>query len=229
MIRKSLHARGFAVGKTSLVSRFVHSIFSDRHSPRSASRSTRSPCRCFRADGADPLGHLRKDEFQKVRMSYPCRARRPLLVADGKARDARCGRLAAAGRRARRLKVPFVLALNKVDLADQWQVDHAALEQAGQLGWKVVRTSSEDGRGRRRGVSDPRARWRASKRDWMSNDALQAVGPREIGIFEQGRWNSSAGHTATWMAAQTGIRPSHSWAAFFPRRGNSGRSRGPIA
>ena len=31
MIRKSLHARGFAVGKTSLVSRFVHSIFSDRH------------------------------------------------------------------------------------------------------------------------------------------------------------------------------------------------------
>ena len=44
-------------------------------------------------------------------------------------------------------KVPFVLALNKVDLADQWQVDHAALEQAGQLGWKVVRTSAKTGEG----------------------------------------------------------------------------------
>ena len=43
--------------------------------------------------------------------------------------------------------MPFVLALNKVDLADQWQVDHAALEQAGQLGWKVVRTSAKTGEG----------------------------------------------------------------------------------
>ena len=44
-------------------------------------------------------------------------------------------------------KVPFVLVLNKVDLADAWEVDDAALEVAHELGWKVIRTSAKTGEG----------------------------------------------------------------------------------
>ena len=140
---------GFAVGKTSLVSRFVHSIFSDKYLTTIGVKIDKKSVSLLRGDVELILWDIYgEDEFQKVRMSYLQGASAYLLVADG-TRPATL-EVASALQQAAELeigKVPFVLALNKVDLADQWQVDEVALAQAGALGWKVVRTSAKTGEG----------------------------------------------------------------------------------
>ena len=140
---------GFAVGKTSLVSRFVHSIFSDKYLTTIGVKIDKKPVSLLRGEMELILWDIYgEDDFQKVRMSYLQGASAYLLVADG-TRPATLEVANSLQRAAEQEigKVPFVLAVNKVDLADQWQVDLLALEQAGQLGWKVVRTSAKTGEG----------------------------------------------------------------------------------
>ena len=43
--------------------------------------------------------------------------------------------------------MPFVLALNKVDLIAEWQVDDKALWKIADEGWSIVRTSALTGAG----------------------------------------------------------------------------------
>ena len=140
---------GFAVGKTSLVSRYVHSIFSDKYLTTIGVKIDKKPVSLLRGEMELILWDIYgEDDFQKVRMSYLQGASAYLLVADG-TRPATLEVANSLQRAAEQEigKVPFVLALNKVDLADQWQVDLVALDQAGQLGWKVVRTSAKTGEG----------------------------------------------------------------------------------
>jgi signal recognition particle receptor subunit beta len=42
-------------------------------------------------------------------------------------------------------RVPFVLAVNKADLRDQWQIGAAAIEERRRAGWHVVETSAKTG------------------------------------------------------------------------------------
>jgi small GTP-binding protein len=140
---------GFAVGKTSLVSRYVHSMFSDTYLTTIGVKIDKKPVSLLRGEMELILWDIYgEDEFQKVRMSYLQGASAYLLVADG-TRPATLEVAASLHRAAEQEigKVPFVLALNKVDLADQWQVDTTALEEAGELGWKIVRTSAKTGEG----------------------------------------------------------------------------------
>ena len=140
---------GFAVGKTSLVSRFVSSIFSDKYLTTIGVKIDRKP---VAIDGAtinmviwDVAG---EDEFQTVQQSYLRGSSGYLLVADGtrpstfetacqlqqKAEDTAGG-------------VPFILALNKSDLASQWQIDPRAYARLADQGWTIVRTSAKTGAG----------------------------------------------------------------------------------
>ena len=41
--------------------------------------------------------------------------------------------------------MPFVLAVNKADLRDQWQIEAAAIEERRREGWTVVETSAKTG------------------------------------------------------------------------------------
>jgi small GTP-binding protein len=140
---------GFGVGKTSLVSRFVHSIFSDKYHTTIGVKIDKKHISLLRGELELILWDIYgEDEFQKVRMSYLQGASAYLLVADGTRRET--VDVAWSLQRAAEQeigKVPFVLALNKVDVADQWQVDQASLEQVGQAGWKIVRTSAKTGEG----------------------------------------------------------------------------------
>ncbi len=160
MIQKKVCMLGaFAVGKTSLVSRFVHSIFSDKYLTTLGVKIDKKSVSLLRGEMELILWDIYgEDEFQKVRMSYlqgavgvPAGCRRHEARDAGRRRSLQQAAEQEIG------KVPFVLALNKVDLADRWQVDHAALEQAGELGWKVVRTSAKTGEGVEEAFSDPRA------------------------------------------------------------------------
>ena len=42
-------------------------------------------------------------------------------------------------------KVPALLVINKVDLADQWEIDSDRQAQLAEKGWKIFRTSAKTG------------------------------------------------------------------------------------
>jgi small GTP-binding protein len=150
MIQKKVCMLGaFAVGKTSLVSRFVSSLFSDKYLTTVGVKIDKKRVSLLRGEMELILWDIYgEDEFQKVRMSYLRGASSYLLVADG-TRKATVDVAVSLQQGVEKEigKVPFVLALNKVDLADLWQVDRAALEPVTDRGWKVIRTSAKTGEG----------------------------------------------------------------------------------
>lgn len=138
---------GFGVGKTSLVSQYVHSIFSDKYlttiGVKMEKKSVTLPHAQVELVIWDIYGH---DDFQKLRVSYLRGASGYLLVADGTRRATldtaiEVQRLAeeALGR------VPFILVVNKADLRSEWEIDDAALEERRKAGWRVKETSAKTG------------------------------------------------------------------------------------
>ncbi len=148
MLQKKVCMLGaFGVGKTSLVSRFVTSIFSDKYLTTVGVKIEK---KLVQVDGRDLnliLWDIQgEDDFYKVRTSYFRGASGALLVADGtrKATLETAVRLqdaleAAAG------PVPFVLLLNKSDLSEEWEISDEAIEPLARKGWAVLRTSAKTG------------------------------------------------------------------------------------
>jgi small GTP-binding protein len=150
MLQKKICMLGaFGVGKTSLVSRFVTSIFSDKYLTTVGVKINKKTV---------PLGSEEmtlivwdiygQDEFQTVRESYLRGASGYLLVADG-TRHGTLETAAALQRKAESVvgPVPFLLLLNKADLDREWQVDERALVKHVDRGWRVVKTSAKTGAG----------------------------------------------------------------------------------
>jgi small GTP-binding protein len=138
---------GFGVGKTSLVAQYVHSIFSDKYLTTIGVKIDKKSVAVDQAEVElviwDIYGH---DDFQKLRTSYLRGAAGYLLVVDG----TRKATLQTADD-VRRLTedaigpVPFVLAVNKADLREQWQIDADAIDERRHAGWHVVETSAKTG------------------------------------------------------------------------------------
>lgn len=150
MIQKKICMLGATgVGKTSLVSRFVSSLFSDKYLTSVGVKVDKKVVTI----GQDAVTLLLwdiygEDTFQSVRASYVRGAAGYLLVADGTRQatleTARALQKTAAGIVG---AVPFVLALNKADLADEWEIDEKALWKIADQGWPIVRTSAKTGDG----------------------------------------------------------------------------------
>jgi small GTP-binding protein len=151
MMQKKICMLGaFAVGKTSLVSRYVRSVFSDRYLTTVGVKVDKKIVTL--EDGGevtlmlwDLYGH---DDFQTVRTSYLRGASGYLLVADGTRHQtlevARALHETAQGVVG---TVPFVCVLNKSDLEAEWQVDQRALVRFAEQGWPIIRTSAKTGAG----------------------------------------------------------------------------------
>ena len=135
---------GFGVGKTSLVSRFVHSIFSDTYLTTIGVKIDKKTVDLGRERVDLILWDIHgEDDFQKVRMSYLRGSSGYLLVADGTRR----GSLDVALELHEQARltvghVPAILAINKADLASTWDIDPVALQA---LDLPVVRTSAKTG------------------------------------------------------------------------------------
>ena len=140
---------GFGVGKTSLISRFVHSIFSDKYLTTVGVKIEKKSLVLNEQELDLVIWDLYgEDDFQKVRLSYLRGASGYLLVADGTRRttlDTAMALHEAADRTIGR--VPFVLVLNKADLATEWELDDGAVVRLMQSGWRVLRTSAKTGIG----------------------------------------------------------------------------------
>ena len=140
---------GFAVGKTSLVSRFVSSIFSDNYLTTVGVKIDKKSIPVDSGTMNLMLWDLAgEDEFQTVRDSYLRGASGYLLVADG-TRYATLDTVVTLQQRAETIvgRVPFLLLMNKADLDREWQVDERALVKLAERGWPIVKTSAKSGMG----------------------------------------------------------------------------------
>jgi small GTP-binding protein len=148
MLQKKICLLGaFGVGKTSLVRRFVDTIFSDAYLTTVGVKIDKK----MLTVGTEPLALILwdiagEDEMSAVRLSYLRGAAGYLLVVDGtrpetleiaasiKSRvDAEVGR------------IPFLALLNKADLVEDWALPPERIETLQAAGWSFRRTSAKTG------------------------------------------------------------------------------------
>lgn len=144
----------FAVGKTSLVRRFVYSLYDDRYLSTLGVKVSRKTVSLARADDVVELNMVLWDlagteEFGQVRNSYLRGAAGAILVCD-LTRPETVSRLTAyvAALRALSPQAALVLAGNKRDLTEQVRVSQAEIEESGRaLGAPCYLTSAKTGDG----------------------------------------------------------------------------------
>jgi small GTP-binding protein len=138
---------GFAVGKTSLVRRFVQSIFSETYlttvGVKIDKKSVVLPNKTVDLILWDLAG---EDDIGSFRVSYVRGATGLVLVVDG----TRAATLAVALTLRERVEaefgaMPFVLLLNKSDLADRWAISDAEMDGLKLDGWQIYLTSALTG------------------------------------------------------------------------------------
>lgn len=149
MIQKKVCMVGvFGTGKTSLVQRFVHSLFSERYLSTVGVKIDRKPLDLDGTQLTLVLWDLAgRDGLEDITTSYLKGAHAILYVADGTRKET-CDQLPDLRALARDAagEVPEVLALNKTDLTDQWKLGPRDEEELAR-GFELVRTSAKAGTG----------------------------------------------------------------------------------
>ena len=149
MIQKKVCMVGvFGTGKTSLVQRFVHSMFSERYLSTVGVKIDRKPIQLDGADLTLVLWDLAgRDGHEDITTSYLRGSHAVLYVADGTRRET-CDQLPELRALVRQAagEVPEVLALNKSDLKERWALS-VGDEQALSKAFDLVRTSAKTGDG----------------------------------------------------------------------------------
>ncbi len=138
-----------AVGKTSLVARYVRSIFSERYHSTIGVKIDKKTVHLDDNTVNLILWDIHgEDQFQQVQTSYLRGASGYLLVVDG-TRPATLDTARSLHERivASHGPIPFQLLINKSDLAEQWALSEAALEPLREQGWQIIRTSAKTGEG----------------------------------------------------------------------------------
>lgn len=150
MVQKKICMVGaFATGKTSLVSRFVKGIYSDKYQTtigvKIAKKVVDLDGRIINMVLWDIHG---EDEFQNVRMSYLRGTAGYLLVVDGTRRASLDIALNLQAKVIQTIgHVPCVLVVNKADLGDTWEVTDNDLQDLKTNRLTVVKSSAKTGLG----------------------------------------------------------------------------------
>ena len=146
MIQKKICMLGaYGVGKTSLVSRYVHSIFSDKYQTTVGVKIDKKP---LTLDGQEVnlvLWDLYgEDQFQRIQSFYLRGSSGYLLVADG-TRPETLEVAQSIQVRAEEIlgKMPFLLLINKADL--EWTLEEAKVQSLRERGWDIRYTSAKTG------------------------------------------------------------------------------------
>ncbi len=136
----------FGVGKTSLVRRFVDGFFGEKYLTTVGVKIDRKDVSAGGAPVALMLWDLAgEDDLSPLRTAHLRGASGYILVADG----CRAATLAKAIELQARIeeqfgKLPFVLAINKADLRETWEVRILDIENRG---WSTFETSAMSGAG----------------------------------------------------------------------------------
>ncbi len=137
------------VGKTSLVRRFVESIFSERYQATVGVKIDRKTVTL----GATTINLMLWDlqgeaEHQASRLEYLRGSAGYLVVADATRADTLAAAEGLAARAAALVPgAPWLLVINKVDLEAESVITSAQLAELQHRGWSVLRTSARTGQG----------------------------------------------------------------------------------
>jgi small GTP-binding protein len=150
MLQKKICMLGsFAVGKTSLVRRFVESIYSDVYQTTVGVKIDKKNVQLNEREVSLVLWDIYgEDDYQKMRWAYLRGASGYLLVADG-TRKATLEKAVSLEQKVREEvgAIPFVLVINKSDLIRDWELDPALESQLAGQGWTMRRSSAKTGEG----------------------------------------------------------------------------------
>ena len=150
MIQKKICMVGvFGAGKTCLVQQYVHSIFAARYLSTVGVKIDRKDVRSGEQDVRLVLWDLEgRDGTRDVNASYVRGAHGIIYVVDGTRRETadqifeiRDNILSAIG------DAPSVIALNKIDLADEWRLAAGDEASLASRGLHMIRTSAKTGEG----------------------------------------------------------------------------------
>ncbi len=150
MIQKKIAMLGmYAVGKTSLVKRFVTSIFDERYHTTIGVKIDKKVIRVKDQDVTLMLWDVAgaEDHFT-VPDSFIRGSAGYLLVIDGTRVETLDRGLDLVAQVENSLgKIPFVAILNKTDLVDRWQLQNEHIQSLTALGCPLIRTSALTGEG----------------------------------------------------------------------------------
>lgn len=150
MLQKKICLLGaFGVGKTSLVRRYVASLFSDAYLTTVGVKVDKKLMTIGDQEIALILWDIAgEDDVSAVRLSYLRGAAAFLLVVDGTrpetletAESIQARVIAEVG------PIPFIVLLNKADLEPEWTLPAARMDALASAGWTFRRTSAKTGDG----------------------------------------------------------------------------------
>ena len=148
MVKKKICLLGsFGVGKTSLVARFVHSLFSDRYHTTVGVKIDK---KTLSVDGEDVTLMIwdmaGEEDGAPVKLNQLKDASGYLLVIDGSRRKtldvARSIQERVEGEIGHQ---PFLALINKVDLRQEWEVRDSEWADLARDGWTLLETSAKTG------------------------------------------------------------------------------------
>jgi small GTP-binding protein len=137
----------YGVGKTSLVARFVHSMFADKYHTTVGVKIDK---KVLTIDGEEVTLMLwdmaGEEDGAPIRLNQVRDVAGYLLVADG----TRSRTLDVARSIHDRVESevgvrPFLLLVNKADLRGAWEIPDSALGELAHAGWTVLETSARSG------------------------------------------------------------------------------------
>ncbi len=137
----------FAVGKTSLVSRYVHNVFSEKYQTtvgvKIDTKIVTLPESSIKLVLWDIAG---TDRFSTTDRLYLRGAAGYLLVADGTRRDTLNTAIRLKQTADEQLNSPVsVMLINKLDLEEAWEISDHELESLTAKGWRVLKSSAKRG------------------------------------------------------------------------------------
>jgi len=150
MIQKKICMVGaFGVGKTSLVSRFVNSIFSEKYITTVGVKIDKKQ---LVVDGEDVTLMLwdlaGKDAITEIKPEHLRGASGYILVVDGtRAETLQTAIELQDLARTATADAPFNVVVNKSDLRETWELTDADLEQVKTKGWSLTFSSAKTGEG----------------------------------------------------------------------------------
>jgi small GTP-binding protein len=139
----------FSVGKSSLMRRFVSTIFDDRYLTTIGVKIEKKVVQAVGQDVSLVIWDIHGDDmYQRVPMNYLRGMMGYLLVIDGTRRQTLIDALSLAETVTKEIgRVPALLVLNKSDLMDQWEIDDGQQAKLVKDGWIVLKTSAKTGEG----------------------------------------------------------------------------------
>jgi len=148
MIQKKICMLGsFAVGKTSLVRRFVENMFSDKYMTTIGVKIEKKIVDIEQQSLTLIIWDVAGENgFHQIQSTYLRGMSGYILVAD-KTRISTLDTVINIHKTVGQAfhDVPFVLVMNKMDLSGQWDVQESAIDKLHQEGWDIFRTSAKTG------------------------------------------------------------------------------------